>query len=661
MGSAMTPDSAALKLANIYWLLAAMAFVIAPHTTRLPAWITLFCVLVAFWRGLIAWQGLKTPRWWAIWLLVIGATLGTYVSYGRIYGRDAGSTLLIIMLCLKLLEMHSRRDALVTVLLGFFLVFTNFLYSQTVLMGAYMLLCVWIFTATLIGFNRVGSDPSPRERLVPSAWLIAQAIPLMLVIFILFPRIASPLLLLPSDAHSGLSGLAESMSPGDLSGLSLLDKVAFRADFHGPIPKNSSLYWRGPIMLDFDGRTWRMANAAFFSKSDETTVTNLGDFVEYAVTLEPHGRNWLFAIDLPQSIPQSAGITRDFQLRSIEPVIALKRYEMRSALTYRAGILLGERERIRALRYPEGTNPRAIEFAKKLRADYADDRQLIRQTLLLYNRQFTYTLEPPLLGRNPVDEFLFDTKKGFCEHYSGSFVFLMRAAGIPARVVTGYQGGEVNTVGNYLIVRQADAHAWAEVWLQDAGWVRVDPTAAVSPDRIEGGIDMALGPSGALSTFGAADAFGILRQMRFTWDAFNNQWNQWVIGYNTERQRSFLNQLGIDSADWRNIAVWLVTACIVTAGAVSPLLLLRLRARRVDAALAAYQAFAAKMEKVGMSRAPYEGPFDFLARVKLERPEFAVAAQSITELYVELRYAASGDRAEMLGRMRKLVRKFRPA
>ena len=656
----MRPDHTALKLGNIYWLLAAMAFVIAPHAVRLPVWVTTLCALVAAWRGFIAWRGLKAPRGWMMALLAAGATAATFIAEGRLYGRDASTMLLIVMLCLKLLEMRSRRDALLTIFLGFFLVFTNFLYSQTVLMGAYMLVCVWIFVATLVGFNRVGSEATLKERLLPAALLIGQAIPMMLVIFFLFPRISGPLWRLPTDAHSGLSGLSDSMSPFDLSNLSLSEKVAFRADFNGPIPRNSGLYWRGPVMWDFDGRTWYMQRFARTVKIGEADLTPLGNAIDYTVTLEPHGKYWLFALDMPDIIPADASLTRDLQLRSNQPTISPKRYDMRSHLVYRAGESLTEPDRTRALRLPRSSNPRAVEFAKTLRANNADDTQFIRQTLLLYNREFTYTLQPPRLGVNPIDEFLFDTKQGFCEHYSGSFVVLMRAAGIPARVVTGYQGGEVNTVGNYLIVRQADAHAWAEVWLEDKGWVRIDPTAAVSPDRIESGIDLALGPVGVMGAIVAADQFGILRLIRFSWDSVNNQWNQWVIGYNTERQRDFLSQLGIDNADWRNVAVWLLIGCLAVGGSVSLLVLARMRASRPDPAVAAYRIFVSKLRKAGLERALHEGPLDFLARVETKRPALADPARRITQLYVELRYAADGNRGQKLSELRRLARVFKP-
>ena len=653
------PERAALKVANIVWLLLAIAFVVAPHAERLPLWVSVFCLGIGAWRGLIALRGMRTPHWALMVLLTIVATVTTFLAHGRLYGRDASSTLLIVMLCLKLLEMRSRRDALLVVQLGFFLVFTNFLYSQTVAMGGYMLLCVWLFIGTLIGFNRTGTEPTLRERMWPAAQMVLQAIPLMLVIFILFPRVTTPLWRLPQDPNSGMTGLSDSMTPGDLSDLIRSEKVAFRADFAGSIPKNETLYWRGPVLWDFDGRTWKaFANSGIYQR-DKTGIEALGPSIDYTVTLEPHGKTWLFALDMPTRYPGDGNLYGDYQLKTTLPINTLKRYQMQSALDYRSGLRLTPNMRAWMLKVPKQTNPRAAALAEKLRAEFPNDRELIRNTLRMFNAQFYYSLEPPKLGQQPVDEFLFDTKRGFCEHYASAFVFLMRSAGIPSRVVTGYQGGEVNTLGNYLIVRQADAHAWAEAWIEGEGWVRFDPTAAVAPDRIERGMDMAMGPVGIFPSLIAADKFGILRQIRFGWDAFNNQWNQWVLGYNTERQQNFLTQFGIDGADWRSIGLWLMIGCFVTAGGVSAFLLWRFRDKRGDAALLAYLKFTARMAKAGLVRAPHEGPLDFLLRVKQEKPAFAEAAGSITKLYVEARYASPQPTADQILALRRAVAAFR--
>lgn len=637
------PDAAALKRGNVFWLLAAMAFVVAPHVERLPLWVSATCAGVAVWRGLIAWHGWKMPHGLFMAGLAIATAAGTWLSYSRLYGRDASSALLILMLCLKLLEMRTRRDALLTVFLGFFLVFTNFLYSQTVLMGLYMLGCVWIFMATLVGFNRVGSDASFRERLMPAGKILLQAIPLMLVVFILFPRVSTPLWRLPQEGTTGRTGLAEQVSPGDLNKLIQSEQIAFRADFKGPIPKNNRLYWRGPVMVDFDGRTWTMPPFPGIQAMPTSGIESKGDEIDYVVTLEPHGKTWMFALDMPLTLPPDGFLQVDYQIRSSTPINALRRYEMRSALNYAAQRPLSTEARRRFTSLPLNSNPRATQFARQLRANNPTDRALINATLLMFNQQFIYTLEPPRLGRSAVDEFLFDTKQGFCEHYASAFVYLMRAAGIPARVVLGYQGGEINTVGNYLIVRQADAHAWAEVWLEGEGWVRTDPTAAVSPDRIDRGMDLALGPVGVLPNLIAADKFGLLRQIRFTWDAFNNQWNQWVVGYNTDRQAYFLQNLGIDSTDWKKMALWLLIGGLAASGLVAAIILLQRRGPRKDPALQAYEKFLSRLRAHGLVAAPHEGPIDLLGRIAREKPALLPQAEPITELYVALRYGTPGS------------------
>lgn len=637
------PDQSALRANNVLWLLASMAFVIAPHVQRLPIWVVLGCVALGTWRALIALRGWKLPHWAALGGLALAAAAGTWLSYSRMYGRDASSTLLIVMLCLKLMEMRSRRDALLTVFLGFFLVFTNFLYSQTVFMGAYMLACVWIFTATLIGFNRVGTSATWRERSIPAGKIVLQSIPMMLVIFILFPRLSTPLWRLPQEGNVGRTGLSETVAPGDLNKLIRSEAVAFRADFKGNIPKNDRLYWRGPVMTSFDGRAWSIQGFPGLVQLDAAGIENRGDEVDYTVTLEPHGKRWLFALDMPLNLPPDSLLQTDYQIQSTLPVNALKRYEMRSALDYRAYRPLSEEARKRMTSLPPSTNPRATQLARDLRQQFADNRALINATLLRFNREYIYTLEPPSLGRNPVDEFLFETRQGFCEHYASAFVFLMRAAGIPSRVVLGYQGGEVNTVGSYLIVRQADAHAWAEVWLEGEGWVRMDPTAAVSPDRIVRGMDSALGPVGVLPNLIAADGLGVLRQMRFAWDAFNNQWNQWVIGYNTDRQAYFLNQFGLDSRDWKSVAIWLMAGGLLASGSVMLVFLFTQRRRAKDPAQALYQRWLARLRKQGISTPSTEGPLALLARIKDEQPQWADAADRVIRLYIEIRYSSPGS------------------
>ncbi len=628
-------NQSALTLANITWLLVGMAFVIAPHALRLPIWVTTICIAAGAWRWWIARHALRVPPWWLMGLIAVAVAVGARLEYGRWFGREVGVALLIIMLCLKVLEMRMKRDAMIPIFMGFFLAMTNFMYSQTIMMGLYMFICVWIIIAALIGFNRINTEATLKQRLVPAGWLLLQAIPMMLVLFFLFPRVSGALWSMPQDERSQ-TGLSDSMAPGDISKLSISEAVAFRVEFEGPVPQTEDLYWRGPVLGEQDGRAWRMYPVARRAKLDYTPQ---GPPTRYTVTLQPHNKLWLFALDLPAGAPENAYFLGDFQLRSREPVANLKAYDITSHLRYVVGTDLKTQELQPYLNYDARLNPRAIAYGKQLRLDNPDPKVLVETLLARYNKEFDYTLEPPRLGANPVDEFFFDTKKGFCEHYAGSFVLLLRAAGIPARVVTGYQGGEVNPITRQLVVRQAEAHAWSEVWFADLGWVRVDPTFAVSPLRINRGMSEAFGPIGVMNTLIDADKLGLLRQIGYSWDAMNTQWNRWVVGFSQDRQKDLLEGLGMREVDWRSMAIWLIVAVLSTGGVAGIFLYVRAIQTRKEPIVAAYDRLCGKLAKTGITRASHEGPLDYWQRLRERQPNIADQAAPLFESYVALRYA----------------------
>jgi transglutaminase-like putative cysteine protease len=652
------PSSPHLDIRNVLWLLAAMVFVVAPHLVRLPYWVSAFFLFAVAWRGWIAWTAVHLPSRWLMRGLALAAGVATWTQYGRVFGREPGVTLLIAMAGLKLLEMRNQREVTLSIYLGFFLVLTNFLFSQTIPLGLYMLVCVWVFIATLVGFNRIGSLPTLAERLRPAGALLVQALPLMVAFFILFPRAQGPLWALPQDTRSGVSGLSDSMSPGTIANLIKSDAVAFRVRFVGDRPPFSLLYWRGPVLGDFDGATW---SATRLAPPQGDGLDKRERPVSYSVTLEPHQRTWLFALDIPASFPPDSYMLSDLQLRDRRPVTERKRYEMSSYLDYRYGERASPRSLEAFLKFPEDRNPRTVALARKWASESPDPQAILAKVFEFYNREFSYTLEPPALDRrNPFDDFLFVSKQGFCEHYAGSFALIMRAAGIPARVVTGYQGGEVNPLNDELIIRQADAHAWVEIWLAGRGWLRVDPTGAVSPLRVEGGVNAALGPIGMLPSIVAADPLGVLSGIRNAWLAMNSQWDQWVVGYNVDRQRQFFQGLGFPSIDWRTLGFWLMIATFVIGAAISIGLLVRDRPPRREASLVAWNRFCGKLAAAGVARAPYEGPLDYLQRVKSARPRSAEVAEGITNLYVQARYGAGATR-EQLRELARRVRDFRPA
>ncbi|HTP95705.1 MAG TPA: DUF3488 and transglutaminase-like domain-containing protein [Burkholderiales bacterium] len=641
---------------NVLWLLLSFALVALPHSEHLPVWETLLASAVVYWRWYLSRHGLALPRKLLLLAVAAGAMIGVYASYGGIFGRDAGVALLVAMLSFKLLEMSTLRDAMVIVLLCYFGVLTNFLYSQTIPTAALMLAAVLVTTTTTIGLQHTSPGNRDRDNLLLAGTILAQAVPLMLLFFLLFPRVPGPLWGVPQDAYAGISGLSDSMTPGALSRLGLSDAVAFRVAFESPIPKPSAMYWRGPVLWYFDGTTWHAGLS--FDTNPPSFVPESAP-VKYTVTIEPHNRRWLFALDLPAKLPPNSRATADFQLLAATPVRNRMRYEMASNLVYRASPEgLSAFERRRALQLPERVNWRSRALADSMRKAARDDKEMLRNVLSMFRTQdFYYTLTPPLLGPDSVDDFLFNTKRGFCEHFASSFVFLMRAAGIPARVVTGYQGGELNPVGNYVVVRQADAHAWAEVWIEGEGWIRVDPTAAVSPLRVEAGIAAAVAANEPLPLLVRAD-YQWLRELQFTWDSMSNSWNQWVLGYTPERQVELLAKIGFDLATPQNLVATLFVATGAILLGFGLVMLRRLGVRPNDPVMLAYRRFCRKLERTGAPRRPSEGPVDYAARLERLRPELATPVRAITELYVGLRYGDVSDR-DRVRELQRRVAEFR--
>jgi transglutaminase-like putative cysteine protease len=649
----MTEQSQPIAFRHLLYLLLSLAMVAAPHVLHLPWWVIALTIVLFAWRIHLGHDRLTLPNRWLIVFIALASLIGVFLTYRSVFGREAGVALLVIMLGLKLLESHRLRDAMLLTFLGYFLIITNFLYEQTIPTAIYMIACTVVITATMLSLHYARAEPPFRVQLRAASVLLAQSVPLMLVLFLLFPRVPGPLWGLPQDAFSGVSGLSDTMAPGSLSNLILSDAVAFRVKFESSIPSRNNLYWRGPVMWDFDGRTWSVPR--FFYSTG--TLPAVGQAVAYEVTLEPHNKRWLFALDLPGKVPPRAFMSTDYQLFSTRPVNNRLRYDMTSYLNPVYGGNESSRALRRALYLPEGSSPRAQELAHELRTKYSDDGAIVDAVLSMFREQkFYYTLTPPLLGDQPVDEFLFATRSGFCEHYASAFTVLMRAAGIPARVVTGYQGGEINDFGHYLIVRQSDAHAWTEVWLKDRGWVRIDPTSAVSPARVSAGISAAI-PRGESLPALVRGNMEWLRKLRLSWDFMSNAWNQWVLGYTPDRQRWLLESVGIDNATWQKMAAALFCIAGVIVAIFTAIVLRQLRDRVRDPVRIAYLKFCDKLRRKGLPREPAEGPLDYARRLEHARPDLAPAAAAITRLYVTLRYGA-GTSAAALEELQQRVRRF---
>lgn len=635
----LTPKPTLLEHGAVPWLLAVAVATTLPHVEHLPWWLSLLCGAALTGRGWLWQRNRRLPRRRVLALLVFAGTAGIAWHYRTLFGRDAGIALLVFFMALKPMEMVSRRDGLVVVMLGFFLLLTHYFHSESIPTGLWLLAAATLLAATMIRMHG-GAQPI-RDVARYAAVLIAQSLPFMFVFFLLFPRVQGPLWGLPQDAYAGLTGLSEQMSPGSLNSLIQSGAIAFRAQFAATVPAQSQLYWRGPVFDTYDGRTWRTSPlSASRSANKPATVEPAGAArIDYAITLEAHNRPWLMALDMPVALPADTALAPTFEALARRPVRFRSRFAFSSALDYAANREETPRMLQQTLRLPAGLNPRTRELAAEWRRTFAGPQQISAAVLRFFREEkFFYTLQPPLLGQNAVDEFIFDTRRGFCEHYAGAYVVLMRAAGVPARVVTGYQGGETNPVDGYLTVRQSDAHAWAEIWLEDKGWVRVDPTAAVAPSRIERGIGAALPASEPLPALVRLDSDWLrqLQHLRYRWEAINNAWNQWVLGYNPERQREVLARLGMSDPHWQAM----VSAMAVFSGLALLLVAVWTLARRakVTAEVAAWQRVCNRLERFGIRRQAWEGPFDLAARVARERPDIAPVVHRAASHFAALRY-----------------------
>lgn len=561
------------------FLLGVIAWVILPQTQHLPIWCSVLAAIVLVWRGTLAWQSKPLPsKWWLVGLLAI-TIAATLFTHRTLLGRDAGVTLIVVLLSLKTLELRARRDAFVVFFLGFFTMLTNFFFSQSLLVAAAMMIALMGLLTALVNAHRLVGQPPLSQSLKTAGFMVLLGAPIMALLFVLFPRLA-PLWGVPGDAMAGRSGLSGQMEVGSIAKLALDDSIAFRIKWNlaagQQIPPASEQYFRGPVLTSFDGRNWRPSESRISRRFP--VMANLqtsGETLNYEVTLEPTQRPWIFVLEAATAKPDVPGhdvsMTNELQWLSNRPVADLLRYKASSSTSFRHGPLQqGGPQAIGLqdfLELPPGFNPRTLQLAADIRRDprfaQAGGAALVAEVLRrLREGGFTYTLEPGVFGQHTADEFWFDRKEGFCEHIASSFVILMRALDIPSRVVTGYQGGEINPVDGYWTVRQRDAHAWAEVWLAGQGWVRVDPTGAVSPGRV-GAFERLPIPQGAVgAAIGAVMPVGMLTQLRAAWEAVNNSWNQWVLNYSQAKQLDLLKNLGFQSPSWEDLGK--VLAGIVT-------------------------------------------------------------------------------------------------
>lgn len=650
-----------IKQKSMFLVMTTLAIAIFPQVVSMPPQLIGLVVLPFTWRWVAELKGWKPVPM----LFRVAATGGSVfmliMVYGSLTGRRAAVSLLALMLALKLMETFKVRDARVVASLSLFMCATQFLFSQGIPMMFYtaaVLLGTLVTLAMLQrweAWSQVGATPetgpSVFSDLGYSGKLLAVALPIALVMFLFFPRWGGPLWGVPETSLDAKSGLSDSMSPGSIQGLFMDDSPAFRADFSTTTPPPSQLYWRGPVFWDFDGREWK---GTFYSRNlpPESQPTAMPGSEHYQVQMEPTEQHWMFALDYPVSAPRGAKLTLDFQLYSFRAITQLKSYEMVSNPNFVDSPSLKNTHRVSALQLPNGFNPQTQALIRTWRMETESDVDLVNRALAYFNQEdFFYTLNPPLLSNDTVDEFLFETRRGFCEHYASAFTVMMRMAGIPARIVTGYQGGWRSTIGNYLLVRQSDAHAWSEVWLPGQGWTRVDPTAAVAPGRVE------RGAFDALESRRYMLDYEWLRDAKNGFDLLQRTWNQWVIAFGLDQQSKLFKPFGkdyLDSTHLVSIMVGIITALSLLMMPV----LFRLRlASNLDAAGKQWYRFRKKLEKAGITTSASMTPQELFTAASEKMTESQTELSRITGLYRQIRYA---PKAPALKDFVKAVRDFRP-
>ena len=632
------------------WLLPPL-LALLPHLQYLPLWLSVACLGIWSWRLILALGDKPLPPKMLRILLALGALAAVFWQFKSIVGQQAGVPLFILLLFIKLLESDSLAGKRLLLILTQFVAMSYFLTDQSILVTAYLLLVSVLGVGIMVHLQADGAL-LPRLALGRAVMLFAGGIPLALMLFVLFPRLDGPLWSLPTDGGSASTGLSDNMGPGDISNLIQSGEIAFRAQFTGVGPDPNGLYWRGPVLTDFDGRTWHAISTRLPFKGE---LSPIGSPWQMTLTVEPHQRRWLFSPGLPNPLPAETSLAAGLQWLAEEPVRQRKRWTVQVYPDYRH--LVPSADLRQALDLPQGFNPQARALAQSWRNADPSPQALIQHALALYRASFTYTLRPPLLGTHSVDDFLFSTKRGFCEHYASSFVFLMRAAGVPARVVTGYLGGELNPLDGHIVVRQSDAHAWAEVWLgPDQGWVRVDPTASISPARVERGIGAAL-PAGEMPPALARLSASWLQGMRHTWEMFNNRWDQWVLGYGQEQQLKLLSWLSPNLASTQWLASASILAGILGLGLLAWFYWRMPAGRSPDKAAQAWRKMEERLSGIGLAPFPGEAPRNYVQRVMAERPDLALEIDAIARLYLATRY---GGRADGINALEERVTRFKP-
>lgn len=627
--------------------LAALAII---HSFFLPPLAGAALLILLIWRGLAARNKVALPPRWLLFGMAFAGLAAIFVWFKTLLGAEAGVAVVMWLAGCKTLETRSPRDASGLNLLGLFLSFSLLLHQQDIVITVVIIGLTWLFTFTLVA-DTLPSDLRPRANKI-SLTLLLQALPLMLILFVAFPRLPGPLWKLPDVRPRYVTGVSPSLSPGSVSNLVQSEEIAFRVHFDNARPQ-ADLYWRGPVMDIFDGHGWQMGPTKKWTRPPAMIGTN----IDYEMTLEPHSYAWAYPLERVSAIPADLQYLTDGQVIASGPIAVRHKYRF-SSINREA---LPEKDApLNQLELGSNSNPKTRQWGVELQQRYPKPQDRINAILNNFSQNgFAYTLQPPTLGPNWIDDFLFKTHLGFCEHYAGSMAFALRAAGVPARVVGGYLGGEDNPLGDYFIVRQSAAHAWLEAWVEGQGWVRIDPTGVVSPARMTGNLADSL-PASEADNLPMLNNH-LLLQIRFIWDNGQNKWNQWVISYDEGERLRLLTKIGgSDRANYTAIGLILGTLLLSGGG-----VWLWLRHGQIEKTSSLEQREWQQLERwlarQQLGQKLGEGPIDYLQRIIAAKPHQASALQEFGELYVRIHYGHPGvvDTAKRLRELRKNIVKMK--
>ena len=651
----MNEPTARLRRAT-HWVIGAYVGGALLHLGQVPLWVIVMACCGGLWALAAAHGRARLPGRIFKLSLTVALTGTVLAMFHTLNGLNAGSALLVLMGAIKLLEGRSRRDRLIVVGVAFYLLIAACLGSQELVRSPLYLLQAWVCCTALLFAAHPEAPMPPLMAARFSARSLALALPLALLLFALFPRLSGSFWSLGNDS-SAQTGLSDTMSPGSISELGNSVDPVFRVWFAGALPPPQERYWRGPVLHDFDGYTWTRSHGAFYQAE---TLHFLGPEYRYQIRLEPDSTPWWPALDTVQSATaRGTSITPDRQLVAYRPVHDAVTYSAVSHTATESRDVLSRIARRFDADYPRQRNPRSQALAARLRAAAPDVPAFVNSVLNLFrDGHFEYTLTPPLLDLNSVDDFLFNTRRGFCGHFASAFAMLMRAGGVPARVVTGYQGGEWNPIGGYLLIRRSDAHAWVEVWEDGRGWVRVDPTAVVAPERLRRGILDLLPGAGSVPER-LLHQFSWLQQGHQAWDALNAWWSTQVVAYNYGSQLRLLDRLGFGDPGWQQLG-WLLAAAVSVwllvvgwqFGRLAP-------ASGPDRLARAYLRLCARLARTGALRLAHQGPLAYAASIA-GPSQPAQQARELLSLYAHLRYGRVAPSAAQLREFERRVSRWRP-